>query len=88
MPPRSAHTSPGPKDRLVDESWPTNGIQSSFYSRHKVAVERELDRVERDDPEIRVVRMRPGLILKAQAATEIRRCSRDRSSRGLCCGPD
>ncbi len=65
--------SPGPKDRLVDESWPTDGIQSSFYSRHKVAVERELDRVERDHPEMRVVRMRPGLIFKAQAATEIRR---------------
>lgn len=65
--------SPGPKDRLVDESWPTDGIRSSFYSRHKVAVERALDRLERDQPEMRVVRMRPGLIFKAQAATEIRR---------------
>jgi nucleoside-diphosphate-sugar epimerase len=65
--------SPGPKDRLIDESWPTDGIQSSFYSRHKVAVERQLDRVERDHPEMRIVRMRPGLIFKAQAATEIRR---------------
>ena len=65
--------SPGPKDRLVDESWPTNGIQSSFYSRHKVAVERQLDRLERDAPDMRVVRMRPGLIFKAHAATEIRR---------------
>ena len=35
--------SPGPKDRLVDESWPTEGIPSSFYSRHKAAVERDLD---------------------------------------------
>jgi nucleoside-diphosphate-sugar epimerase len=25
--------SPGPKDRFVDESWPTEGIPSSFYSR-------------------------------------------------------
>lgn len=65
--------SPGPKDRLVDESWPTEGIRSSFYSRHKVAVERALDRLEREQPEMRVVRMRPGLIFKAQAATEIRR---------------
>ena len=65
--------SPGPKDRLVDESWPTEGIRSSFYSRHKVAVERQLDRLEREHPELRVVRMRPGLIFKAQAATEIRR---------------
>jgi nucleoside-diphosphate-sugar epimerase len=65
--------SPGPKDRLVDESWPTGGIPSSFYSRHKVAVERALDRLERERPQIRVVRMRPGLIFKSQAATEIRR---------------
>jgi UDP-glucose 4-epimerase len=65
--------SPGPKDRLVDESWPTDGIASSFYSRHKVAVERMLDRLERERPELRVVRMRPALIFKAQAATEIRR---------------
>jgi UDP-glucose 4-epimerase len=65
--------SPGPKDRLVDESWPTDGIPSSFYSRHKVAVERQLDRLEREQPALRVVRMRPGLIFKADAATEIRR---------------
>jgi len=65
--------SPGPKDHPVDESWPTEGIHSSFYSRHKVAVERALDRLERAQPELRVVRMRPGLIFKAQAATEIRR---------------
>src|SRR3984885_13286592 len=65
--------SPGPKDWLVDESWPTEGIRSSFYSRHKVAVERLLDQLEREQPEMRIVRMRPGLIFKAQAATEIRR---------------
>jgi UDP-glucose 4-epimerase len=65
--------SPGPKDRLVDESWPTEGIRSSFYSRHKVAVERLLDRLEQEQPSMRVVRMRPGLIFKADAATEIRR---------------
>ncbi len=38
--------SPGPKDQPVDESWPTDGVASSFYSRHKVAVERNLDRFE------------------------------------------
>lgn len=65
--------SPGPKDTLVDESWPTEGIRSSFYSRHKVAVERQLDRLERERPELRVVRMRPALIFKREAATEIRR---------------
>jgi nucleoside-diphosphate-sugar epimerase len=65
--------SPGPKDRLVDESWPTEGIATSFYARHKAAVERMLDQLERERPELRIVRLRPALIFKAQAATEIRR---------------
>jgi nucleoside-diphosphate-sugar epimerase len=64
---------PGPKDRAVDESWPTTGIRTSFYSRHKAAVERMLDRLERERPDLRVVRLRPGLIFKRAAATEIRR---------------
>lgn len=65
--------SPGPKDRFVDESWPTEGIASSFYARHKAAVERQLDRLEQEQPQLQLVRMRPGLIFKAQAASEIRR---------------
>jgi UDP-glucose 4-epimerase len=65
--------SPGPKDRLVDESWPTEGIPSSFYSRHKAAVERELDRLASEQPGLRIVRLRPGLIFQRSAATEIRR---------------
>jgi UDP-glucose 4-epimerase len=65
--------SPGPKDRRVDESWPTDGIASSFYSRHKAEVERLLDRFERESPSVRVVRLRPGLIFKRDAATGIRR---------------
>jgi UDP-glucose 4-epimerase len=65
--------SPGPKDRLVDESWPTGGITSSFYSRHKAAVERDLDRLAAEHPRLRIVRLRPGLIFQRSAATEIRR---------------
>src|SRR5919204_1799320 len=38
--------SPGPKDRAVDESWPTDGVETSFYARHKAAVERILDAFE------------------------------------------
>jgi len=64
---------PGPKDRRVDETWPTDGIPTSFYSRHKAEVERSLDRLERDQPQMRIVRLRPGLIFKREAATEIRR---------------
>jgi UDP-glucose 4-epimerase len=65
--------SPGPKDREVDEEWPTNGIPTSFYSRHKAAVERILDEFEREHPLTKVVRLRPALIFKGDAATEIRR---------------
>ncbi|MBV8954949.1 MAG: NAD-dependent epimerase/dehydratase family protein [Solirubrobacterales bacterium] len=65
--------SKGPKDRFVDESWPTEGTPSSFYARHKAATERALDRLEREQPSLRIVRMRPGLIFKREAATEIRR---------------
>jgi len=63
----------GPKDREVDESWPTGGIETSFYSRHKAEVESHLDDFERGEPGVRVVRLRPGLIFKREAATEIRR---------------
>jgi nucleoside-diphosphate-sugar epimerase len=65
--------SPGPKDTPVDERWPTEGIASSYYSRHKAATERLLDRFEREQPDVRVVRLRPGLIFKREAAAEIRR---------------
>jgi UDP-glucose 4-epimerase len=65
--------SAGPKDRRVDESWPVDGIPSSAYSRHKAAVERLLDEFEAEALSTRVVRMRPGLIFKAEAASEIRR---------------
>ena len=64
---------PGPKDRGVDESWPTTGITSSFYARHKAEVERLLDRFEDEHPDTRVVRLRPGLIFKREAASGIRR---------------
>jgi UDP-glucose 4-epimerase len=64
---------PGPKDRGVDESWPTTGIRSSFYARHKAEVERLLDRFEDDHPDTRVVRLRPGLIFKREAGSGIRR---------------
>jgi nucleoside-diphosphate-sugar epimerase len=65
--------SPGPKDRAVEESWPVEGIPTSFYSRHKAATEDLLDGLERRAPQLRVVRLRPGLIFKAEAASEIRR---------------
>ena len=65
--------SPGPKQRQVDESWPVDGIPTSFYSRHKAATEDMLDELEGRAPELRVVRLRKALIFKAEAASEIRR---------------
>jgi nucleoside-diphosphate-sugar epimerase len=65
--------SPGPKDRRVDESWPTDGIATSPYSLQKSEVERRLDRFEAEHPETRVVRLRPALTFKRESATEQRR---------------
>jgi UDP-glucose 4-epimerase len=65
--------SPGPKDPPVTESWPTEGIGSSFYSRHKAATERMLDRFEAEHLTVRVVRLRSALIFKREAASGIRR---------------
>ena len=65
--------SPAPKDRRVDESWPTNGVPTSFYSCHKAEVERRLDRFERDHGDVRVVRLRPALIFQRASAQEQRR---------------
>ncbi|MGN6474525.1 MAG: NAD-dependent epimerase/dehydratase family protein [Mycobacteriales bacterium] len=65
--------SPGPKDRRVDESWPTDGIPSSTYARHKAAVERIIDEAEAEHPTLRVVRFRPGLIFQRDAGSEIAR---------------
>ena len=63
----------GPKDRGVDESWPIGGMPTSFYSRHKAEVERRLDRFEQENPKVRVVRLRPALIFKREAASGVRR---------------
>ncbi len=59
----------GPKDRAVDESWPREGTPTSFYARHKAIVEQILDEIEGP----RIVRLRPGLIFKRDAAEGIRR---------------
>ena len=65
--------SPGPDDRRVPESHPTGGIASSVYSRHKSEAERMLDRFEALHPERRVVRLRPGIVLQPDAASELAR---------------
>jgi len=60
---------PGPKDRPVDEQWPTSGVAGSSYSRDKSTVEGILDSVDG----VRVVRLRPGLIFQRDVGTELAR---------------
>lgn len=64
--------SPGPKEP-VDEAWETDGIPSSAYAWQKAYVERLLDHFEQERPGTRVVRLRPALMLKASAASGVRR---------------
>ncbi|GHH87643.1 NAD-dependent epimerase [Streptomyces sulfonofaciens] len=65
--------SPGPKDRAVDEGWPTHGWPDAAYCREKAYLERVLDSLERDHPDLRVVRMRPGFIFQHGSAPQQRR---------------
>ncbi|MGH3786324.1 MAG: SDR family oxidoreductase [Pseudonocardiaceae bacterium] len=65
--------SPGPKDKPVDEQWPTDGWPTASYTREKAYLERSLDAFERAHPDIRVVRLRPGFIFKRESASQQRR---------------
>ncbi len=65
----------GPGDKLprADESHANTGISTSTYSRHKAEAEAMLDRFEALHPERRIVRIRPGIVLQARAASELAR---------------
>ncbi|OLF09983.1 NAD-dependent epimerase/dehydratase family protein [Actinophytocola xanthii] len=65
--------SPGPKDRMVDESWPTHGWPAASYTREKAYLERALDGFESAHREVRVVRMRPGFLFQHASASQQRR---------------
>ncbi|WSA43410.1 NAD-dependent epimerase/dehydratase family protein [Streptomyces sp. NBC_01803] len=64
---------PGPKDRPVDESWPTDGWPTAPYPREKAYTERLLDVFEHRYPGVRVVRLRPGIVIAAESAPQQRR---------------
>ena len=66
---------PGPASERVDESWPTDGIPSSFYARHKAQAERALDAIEASAPDLRVVRLRPGSSSSARRRARSGGCS-------------
>lgn len=65
--------SPKQDDSPVAETWPTQGVPSSMYSRHKTAAERLLDRLESDLPGMVVTRARPGIVGQRDAGSALLR---------------
>jgi nucleoside-diphosphate-sugar epimerase len=65
--------SPKQDDQPVDESWPTEGVPSSWYSRSKAAAERLLDVHEAAHRGRLVTRLRPGIIGQRNAGSELLR---------------
>ena len=65
--------SPKRDDVPVDESWPTGGVPSSPYSRHKAAAERLLDEQEVGGNGTVVTRMRPGIVGQSSAGSALLR---------------
>ncbi|MFV0131408.1 NAD-dependent epimerase/dehydratase family protein [Streptomyces sp. HMX112] len=79
--------SPGPKDRPVDESWPTHGWPEAAYCREKAYLERVLDSFEVRNPGVRVVRMRPAFLFKEESGSEQRRIFAGRFMPGQLASP-
>ncbi|WP_435743735.1 NAD-dependent epimerase/dehydratase family protein [Nocardioides sp. SYSU DS0663] len=65
--------SPKHDDRPVDESWPTEGVPTSRYSRHKSAAERLLDQHEASGAGTTVTRLRPGIVGQRAAGSALLR---------------
>ena len=65
--------SPKRDDAPVDESWPTHGVPTSPYSRHKAAAERLLDDYEERGGGAVVSRMRPGIVGQGTAGSALLR---------------
>lgn len=65
--------SPADDDAPVAETWPTHAIPTAGYGREKSYVERLLDVFECRQPDVRVVRMRPGFIFQKGSAEGQRR---------------
>jgi UDP-glucose 4-epimerase len=65
--------SPRRDDAPVDETWPTGGVPTSMYSRHKAAAERLLDELAVDAPDVVVTRVRPGIVGQRSAGSALLR---------------
>jgi nucleoside-diphosphate-sugar epimerase len=57
----------------VSENWPTDGVPTSAYSRHKAAAERLLDGMEGTANGPIVTRFRPGIIVQRDAGSALLR---------------
>jgi UDP-glucose 4-epimerase len=64
---------PKEDDEPVDESWPTTGVPTSPYSRHKAAAERLLDAHEASGATTLVTRIRPGVVGQRSAGSALLR---------------
>lgn len=68
--------SPKIDEHPVDETYPTDGVRSSMYSRHKVAVERMLDAHESQPggvARLHITRLRPGIVGQRDAGSALLR---------------
>ncbi|MCY7395441.1 MAG: NAD-dependent epimerase/dehydratase family protein [Nocardioides sp.] len=65
--------SPREDDDPVTESWPTMGVPTSRYSRHKAAAERILDTLEAMSTATTVTRLRPGIVGQREAGSALLR---------------
>jgi UDP-glucose 4-epimerase len=65
--------SPKADDEPVDETWPTDGVPSSWYSRTKAAAEHMLDAHEAAGHATVVTRLRPGIIGQRSAGSALLR---------------
>lgn len=68
-----AYSAKPPDGHPVDEAWPTHALPTAAYGREKSYLERALDAFEATHPRVRVVRMRPCFLFKAESAAEQRR---------------
>ena len=58
----------------VGEDYPTTGVPSSLYSRHKAAAERLFDLAETEHGDaLRIIRIRPGFVLQRDAGASLGR---------------
>ena len=55
------------------ESWATEGVRGSDYSADKVALERLMDEAQTQHPDLRIARVRPGLVFQRAAGSAIER---------------